>query len=324
MCIIVAKKQGVAIPSEETFDNCVATNRDGIGIAYNLPGERPHIAKGFTNIKKLMKVLEVCEITEEHNLIVHFRYATHGKKDPGNCHPFPLTSIFEDMRLLNCSCGCAVAHNGVFGSMPKSEQHSDTMKFVSGILASPEIIDNLGSAPIKELIRGYCGLSSKLAFLTPKGLNLIGEWEEEKGVYYSNKQYQSWKSTYNWKNEEQEYCGEHLKYDKCWKSHKKAGREWCYSCKKWDYCTWCSDHKERDTCEYEAKRVRKEGDNPPIVLPKCDRPDLPPELPDPYGNSTLVDLRFSCEWCESKEQVRYESIYKANLCSECSTTLSTY
>lgn len=192
MCIIVAKPTGVELPLTETLNNCVTSNRNGIGFSYSLPGQKPIINKGFFVVKTLEKAMNECGITPDHNLIIHFRFATHGKTDQGNCHPFPITDDFKSMRLLDCECECSVAHNGVFGSMPKHNQHSDTMKFISGILATPEIIGNLESKSVKELIRGYCGFGSKLAFLRRSGLTLIGDFEEDKGIYYSNTQFKGW------------------------------------------------------------------------------------------------------------------------------------
>ena len=295
MCIIVAKSAGVDIPSAEIFDNCLENNKDGIGFAYNKTGERPKIAKGFETVKVLEEMLKVHQITKEHNLVIHFRTATHGAKDQGNCHPFPLSQSFEDMRSLNCSCDCAVAHNGVFGSMPEHEQHSDTMKFIGGILASPEIINNLESPSIKELVKGYCGFSSKLAFLRPQGISLIGTFELEKGVSYSNKQFEKYTyydySRHKWN----EWCEVHKKYDKCYKEHEKNGETWCYFHKKYDHCSWCNEHQVWDSCKYDK--------------------DI---------DVRLLDLRSSCEWCATKEGVSYNKEQDSYLCADCVLQLMSY
>ena len=306
MCIIVAKPAGTSIPLTETFDNCATSNKDGIGFAYNKTGEKPTITKGFKDVPMLLKMLEMHKVTKEHNLVIHFRLATHGKKDQGNCHPFPLSQSFEHMRELDCTCDCAVAHNGVFSSMPQSPEHSDTMKFVGGILASPEVINNLDSKPIKELVRGYCGFSSKLAFLRPQGITLIGDFELSDGVHYSNKQFESWGyrgGRHNWN----EYCEIHKKYDVCYKKYEKEGKTYCYMHKVYDNCKWCTIHNKWDSCVYD-KEIAEANDH---------------LLVDDKGSS-LLDLRSSCEWCSTKENVVYNADQKSYLCGECVLQLMSY
>lgn len=296
MCIIIAKPAGVDIPSTEILNQCAISNRDGIGFAFNKTGDNPIISKGFKNVGKLEKILKTYGVTKDHNLMIHFRLATHGKCDQGNCHPFPLAQSFDDMRLLNFSCDIAISHNGIFGGMKKSEKYSDTMKFINNVLASSEIVENLDSVAVKELIRGYCGLSSKLAFLKKSGFSLVGDFELDEGVYYSNNGYKPWKSL-NWKDGE--YCDEHKKYDKCHANYRKEGKSWCYIHKDWDFCTWCFDHRKWDMCEHDKKH-----DNPPILI-------------DSKGDTTL-DLRKKCQWCQSTDNVRYDSNVQSDLCEECS------
>lgn len=301
MCIIVAKPAGAEIPNEKIFDNCFESNKDGIGISYALPDHKPTIAKGFANVKKLMRILKICNVTKEHNLVVHFRFATHGKKDQGNCHPFPLTSSFEEMRYLSCSCDTSIAHNGVFSGFDRNENHSDTMKFIGGILAQPEIIENLESKSIKELIKGYCGASSKLAFLRPKGLNLIGDFELDEGVYYSNRQYKRWNN--GWQE-------------------RVDGKSWCYKHKEYDHCTWCKEHKEHDLCEHKLSKNTttlewhdkiKEGNK------WCQAHQLWDKC-----HEKILDLRNKCEWCPQTEGVIYSHFAEAKLCPECISMFVSY
>lgn len=289
MCIIIAKPAGVKLPLNEIYDNCCTTNRDGIGFAYNLPGQVPRISKGYHNVKELVIGLKEYDIADDHNLLVHFRLATHGKVQEGNCHPFPLTNDYQDMKLLNCECGCAIAHNGVFSGMPSSQEHSDTMKFVGGVLASPEIINNISSKSVKELIRGYCGFSSKLAFLKESGFTLIGDFELSEGINYSNKQYEGWGRKNNigrtWNG-------------KGWDDVEDDGLRWCYQHNKKDNCRWCTDHTAYDTC-WISKDI--------ILLPK---------------NRSYAR---TCEWCNKEgDNVYYNTEIKSSLCEECSSTIGSY
>lgn len=299
MCIIVAKPAGIDIPSKEIFENCALTNRDGIGFSFNKTGENPIICKGFANVKKLFNMIDTFNIGKEHNLMVHFRLATHGKSDQGNCHPFPLSQSFDDLRLLHCTCNIAISHNGIFGGMPSSEKYSDTQKFISNIIASPEIVDNLDSMTVKELIKGYCGHSSKLAFLKPSGFSLVGDFELDEGVHYSNRQYKSWNNHYNHNHHNhhrgEKYCTEHEKWDKCAEQRRKEGKTWCYIHKEYDFCTWCSDHKEYDMCHHDAKQSSV---NLPIIIGEFKK----------------------CQYCNiESNMVRYDNSVQADLCDECSS-----
>lgn len=317
MCIIVAKPAGVDLPTEEILDNCYTSNRDGIGFAFNKPGGTPIISKGFANVKKLLKMFHVFNISKEDNVLLHFRTATHGKKDQGNCHPFPLTMDLKEMRELHLSCDVAVTHNGVFGSMKVSDTYSDTMKFIGTILASPEIIANLDSKPVCELIRGYCGHSSKLAFLRPQGINRIGDFEESEGIFYSNAQYKSWgnrnvtyynnHSTHHNHNNfgyqhGSQWCHDHKAHDFCHNFPARAGKTWCYLHEAYDHCQYCSLHKQVDLCEYNGKKVSEYNKKHSCEI------------------DNLLDLRKpTCEWCNTTDGVEFNNDLSANVCDVCVT-----
>jgi hypothetical protein len=187
MCIISVKNKGVAMPSKHTLQNCFAANDDGAGFAYVKRGFHDvHIVKGFFSYETLAAAIEAHKIGAGDLLMIHFRQATHGLIDAGNCHPFPITSNVDKLREVDIRVPVAVSHNGIFGQMPKHETFSDTQKFIAGILADKGIANNLQSPAVQELLKGYCGDSSKLAFLYPAGFVLIGQWVRHKGVLFSN------------------------------------------------------------------------------------------------------------------------------------------
>lgn len=287
MCIIVAKPAGKALPNEDVLDNCFESNKDGIGFSYSLPGQRPVIDKGYADVKKLLRVMASRGITREHNLVIHFRFATHGVKDQGNCHPFPLSPSFDDMRLLHCSCDCAVSHNGVFSGLPRSEKYSDTQKFIGSILASPEVINNIDSKSVKELIKGYCGYSSKLAFLRPQGLSLVGDFEEDEGVFYSNRQYKRYAySTHN-------------------------GQSYCYVHKIWDNCTYCSEHKAFDDCSTRKIEIWKDRFKEDIK-----------SIENKSSCCESNELGFNCDFCQVTDGVKWDNEHQVLLCEDCRVSLT--
>lgn len=183
------------MPSYETVKTCWQTNPDGAGIAYWRSGDTMvSIEKGFMRLKALRNRLAELELGIDDLVIVHYRWATHGLKDQGNCHPFPLTSNIEALRAITGQFPIAIAHNGVFGNMACHKTLSDTQKFIRRILANPAIMGNLDNTAIQELLIGYCGTSSKLAFLSPSKLLLVGHFIKDSvtGLLYSNDGYKEY------------------------------------------------------------------------------------------------------------------------------------
>jgi hypothetical protein len=190
MCIICVKPNGTELPSNAILNQCWQGNNDGAGLVYHKAGmDKVHIIKGFMKLKQLKEVIKTLNLGVDDDVIIHFRFATHGLVDSGNCHPFPLSKHIADLRCTDGLFNTAIAHNGVFGNMPCHDTLSDTMKFISGIMANDLIRDSLDNPAIMELISGYCGQSSKLAILRPDKIILIGDFIQDNGIYYSNHGY---------------------------------------------------------------------------------------------------------------------------------------
>lgn len=223
------------MPDLETINTMWHANLDGAGLCYWRVGES-HITidKGFMKLKLLRAKLDALALGKDDLAILHFRWATHGLVDPGNCHPFPLSSKMDSLRAIYGQFPLAIAHNGVFGNMCQHETLSDTQKFIAKVMCNPAIIGNLENSAVQELIRGYCGNSSKLAILKRGKLLLIGEFEEDKatGLQYSNSGYKkvNYFSRYtkddmpvneddgcNWKSVDKkcELCDSETKVDYC-------------------------------------------------------------------------------------------------------------
>jgi ribosomal protein S27E len=126
MCIIGFKDTDLPPIPKSVLQNCWNNNGDGAGFAIYQPEEENwKIVKGFMKWKKFWKALQSYNVDENTQYFVHFRWATHGNKDGGNTHPFPLFTSLEEQRQLNIVTKHMAIHNGVAGS--GSGIYSDTM-----------------------------------------------------------------------------------------------------------------------------------------------------------------------------------------------------
>lgn len=205
------------MPALDTLKACWQGNENGAGIGFVRAGDSEvTLSKGFMRFRTLKRVLGALKLGLDDMAVIHFRFATHGLIDGGNCHPFPLSNTATDLRARQGKFPMVVAHNGVFGSMADHDTLSDTQKFVGGILSNPAIKDNVENKAVKELLRGYCGSSSKLVFLSPRNLTLIGDWvtDIESGLLFSNHGYISYSKASKVESKE-DHSNDDYTYNKC-------------------------------------------------------------------------------------------------------------
>lgn len=204
MCIIAAKPQNVAMPTEEQLENMWYNNPDGAGFMYNKDG-RVQIEKGFMTYDAFEKALKEAGKTTDLKkaaVVLHFRITTHGGTKPENCHPFPVTDSIGLLKKRKLRTKLGVAHNGVIEITPRSGI-SDTMEYILSQLgplqrAVPKFYKD---KDLMEMISN--AISSKMAFLDRDGkIYTIGNFVEDNGIKYSNTTYKAWrysKSTlYDW------------------------------------------------------------------------------------------------------------------------------
>lgn len=189
MCLIAVKTPGVDFPQEKYMLHAETRNSDGIGIMYWKNGSSEvNIKKNFINAKHMISWCKE-NIAKEDSLVIHFRFATHGLKDIGNRHPFPITKNTELLRKPELVCQIAVAHNGVISSYGHHQKFSDTQKFILDILADESIKTNLHSEAVIKLINTFID-GDKLAILHNNGdIQMFGNFEKEEDIYYSNSGY---------------------------------------------------------------------------------------------------------------------------------------
>ena len=201
MCIIVAKRKGLELPTKEILKNCFNYNSDGAGIMFN-DGKQVFIEKGFMDFNSFYSRLEALD--KEFNLVnsdlaLHFRISTSGNVDQGNCHPYPISTETSQLRNLSLVTDIGMAHNGVIRKhIPETRSIlNDTQTFIKNFVynmySSNKEFLTVG-ANIKALEEEA---GSKLCFITKDNMYIIGKFiEETNGILYSNDTYLSY--DYGW------------------------------------------------------------------------------------------------------------------------------
>lgn len=183
MCIIVYKPADTDLPTRETLERCFEANHDGAGFMFRY-GDRIEVRKGFLTFDALCAALEDEPLVTDWRPVelgIHFRFATHGKKDGSNCHPFPISQNVGTLRATSCRVRAALMHNGIIPEFSKTESDaSDTRLFVK-VLADMRNIDENA----KFLLSGR----GKFLLMTPRTTLLVGDFEDEAGISYSNDGY---------------------------------------------------------------------------------------------------------------------------------------
>lgn len=230
MCIIVYKPNNTPMPDYSILMNCFDSNPDGAGYMYqDHNSNKVIINKGFMNFDSFIAAIENLsnniDITAI-NLVMHFRYATQGSINPANCHPFPITAKVKQLQQTNITANTAIVHNGVIpfcSNYNSKNKLSDTQIFIRDYLSK---MDNstLFNPAVLALIKESTG--SKFAIMDNNRIELIGDFIEDQGIYYSNDTYKlsRWHKTLKSKNSKKismypiidycEYCGQYGYIDK--------------------------------------------------------------------------------------------------------------
>lgn len=187
MCIIAAKSSGLNIPSYERLSSMWYCNPDGAGLMFKYAGQI-YLSKGYMSFEdfysNLMRLDKKYNL-KDCDLVLHFRYATHGGISPNLCHPFRVSNDFKEQRSLTyVGEDICVTHNGVY-PYETEDNVSDTMVYIKEKIY-PLYKEN------KEFYLTDLGiLSGKLAILSKDGISLVGNFIEDidDGIYYSNDSY---------------------------------------------------------------------------------------------------------------------------------------
>ncbi len=205
MCIIVYKPAGVDMPNYDILNNCFENNPDGCGLMYQAPEEdKVIINKGFMHFADLLSA--IAHIERQINIIdvdvvLHFRLATQGGVNAGNCHPFPISKKVDDLKATDIGTRVGIAHNGIISFCSErgvkagypTPTLSDTQIFVKDYLGAMSTYALFNKAMGKIVKQAT---NSKFAVMSDTKTILIGDFIEDGGIYYSNTSYKA--SRWEW------------------------------------------------------------------------------------------------------------------------------
>jgi hypothetical protein len=184
MCIIVVKPAGVAFPTDAIMQNCWSGNRDGFGAMWRDAEGKVNIDKGYMTERDMLRWKHENETKlQPFDVVMHFRFGTHGTNTPGNTHPFPITNVVAELRATNIQCTRAIAHNGVLAEFGKTGSSlSDTMVFVKH-LAGMTIQSFVGSVVSKQY--------GKFVYMNSADTIMFGDFTMSDDLFYSNDGYKT-------------------------------------------------------------------------------------------------------------------------------------
>jgi predicted glutamine amidotransferase len=190
MCIIVAKVKGVKMPSRAVLRKCWDSNIDGAGFSVGADGA-VLIKKGFMQFEDFYA--EAKKLRTEDTVVMHFRRTTQGGTSAGLTHPFPLSAEGAKLRELCTVTDCAISHNGdipMTGTAKYKEKFpndSDTLLFIKNFATKLfPTVGELRDAVKLEILTALIGPDSKMAIHTADGIKIVGHFNEEDGLYFSN------------------------------------------------------------------------------------------------------------------------------------------
>lgn len=158
MCLIIHKPDAQSVIPADILDNAAFLNPDGFGITY-LDGKRETIKT--TDYREAFALLDV-----PRAFVAHFRYATRGKVNLSNCHPFPFKKGQSAFQLYG---------NGTVADLG-CDRKTDT----------ETVAEFLRDMPLKHWDRLLAMTETRFAIVRDDGqVTRSGVWHERGGVFYS-------------------------------------------------------------------------------------------------------------------------------------------
>jgi len=202
MCIIAYSESRKLTKKE--FDNCWRSNSDGFGIAWRDNG-KIHYLKGYEKKEDAWKVYQKIDILPH---VAHFRITSTGKTLPELTHPF-IVEKDSNLKLKYSGIDSVLFHNGTISDW---ERFGMSHFMDIGYIPEGEISDTRVAAMIVSKLgeRALKFMSGKFVHFKLEESLLIGSFEEEKGVFFSNSGYKdSWGkiSSYSFGKWDEDYFG---------------------------------------------------------------------------------------------------------------------
>lgn len=158
MCIIIHKERTKTRIPELIIDNAEQINPDGFGIVFLDDGELVKTTD-YTLARKL--------IESKRPYLAHYRFATVGKVNKDNCHPFPIPNS-DDVLFSN-------------GTVPLGSRTKTDTECVAEILEGecPEVVEKILSMTETRFAIVNRSVSQK------PSVKRYGTWHKKEGVWYS-------------------------------------------------------------------------------------------------------------------------------------------
>lgn len=194
MCVIVFSKKGVDAPTEEKIRDMFRANPDGAGYAYEGRNGRVYFKKGLMTVDELLEELRPLERWKRTNLAVHFRIGTAGKNDAATCHPFRISTQYEELREITGE-GPVLFHNGILDDGGGIDVNSsDTQDFVAAF--APLLRKYSRSVVRDKAMEKIVDGSRMLIMYGRNKYKMYGEWEKDGDLLVSNTNYKWYGKSY--------------------------------------------------------------------------------------------------------------------------------
>lgn len=284
--------------SNEVIENCWKSNPHGAGFMV-AKDNRLILKKGFFSLEDFLNTYKEYE---SENLVAHFRWATHGKKDIDNCHPF----------MVNDDLG--FAHNGVIHGIHKTgSDKSDTWHFNEEIMKP--LVNEYPNAwrhkTLKFLLQEKIGKNNKLVFLSADGnVSIYNEKKGQKayGCWFSNVDFKQLRNrNYNtYSNSDYDHA-----WDKWSNSNKKKAESYATN-----NANNANNKEKHDTPKHFPKYVKTAGKtymevNGLLIEQKNFSPKCKPYI-------TEEDTKILCDNCN--KTIQYKDAVETTemvICMEC-------
>ena len=180
-----------------------AKNPDGAGYAFVGRNGKIFYRKGFMTLDSLLKELENPERFKHTLFAIHFRIGTSGENDVHTCHPFPISTQYEDLRQMEGQEDAILFHNGIIDEggivAPNS---SDTQDFV---VAMAPLLKKYNKSKARDHFIDELTKGNRLLIMYRGGkFKMYGDWKKDGDLWVSNLLY---KDDYKWTGHDYSYEG---------------------------------------------------------------------------------------------------------------------